>query len=144
MKGFVGDPWRRYYPTCQCDPKSVELVQVQDILGRFTPVFRCPECNTVSGNKPIKRGLLDPQDIADAVVVRSHYGLGTVMECEVCGKTPAERHHWAPQSLFGHDIAADWPTSWLCQPCHSFWHKVINKNLVNHPEEPIDTNYTLP
>jgi hypothetical protein len=130
MKGFVGEPWRRYYPTCQCDPKSVELVRIQDILGRFTPVFRCPECSMVSGNKPIKRGLLDPQDIADAVVVRSHYGLGTVMECEVCGKAPAERHHWAP--------------SWLCQPCHSFWHKVVNKGLANHPEEPIATNDTLP
>lgn len=53
---------------------------------------------------------------------------GKVMQCEVCGKGEAERHHWAPSCLFG-DEAEKWPTSLLCRSCHQRWHKLVTPNL---------------
>jgi hypothetical protein len=44
-------------------------------------------------------------------------------ECERCGRTGTEYHHWAPQAVF---IDADlWPTAWLCPKCHGEWHRVM-------------------
>ena len=55
---------------------------------------------------------------------------GIVIECEVCGKGEAERHHWAPHFLFGDD-AENWPTSLLCRDCHRTWHKAVTPQLFN-------------
>ena len=43
--------------------------------------------------------------------------------CERCGAIGVEEHHWAPRSLF--DDAAEWPTGWLCRPCHRRWHSTL-------------------
>ena len=49
--------------------------------------------------------------------------------CEVCGSTQSvHEHHWAPFHLFGAE-AAKWPTSFLCQPCHSRWHSVVTPRM---------------
>jgi len=42
--------------------------------------------------------------------------------CERCGSTSdIQNHHWAPRHLF--DDADLWPSSDLCQPCHTRWHQ---------------------
>jgi len=133
MKGFVGDPWRRYYPLCKCDPKTVELVRIQDSLRRLIPVFRCVGCSIVATCKPIRKGLLNPKDVAESVIIERDRPLAYLVECEVCGETPAQLHHWAPRALFGEYVADDWPMSWLCQPCHSHWHLVLNLHLASNP-----------
>lgn len=43
--------------------------------------------------------------------------------CEVCGQFGTQLHHWAPRGVFGFDEATHWPTSYLCVPCHSDWHR---------------------
>ena len=42
--------------------------------------------------------------------------------CERCGAAGTELHHYAPRSLF--DDADDWPTGYLCRPCHTKWHQL--------------------
>jgi len=48
--------------------------------------------------------------------------------CEVCNTSGAERHHWAPSSLFGSE-ADKWPTSYLCRACHERWHRTVTPSL---------------
>jgi hypothetical protein len=53
--------------------------------------------------------------------------------CEVCGAEGAENHHWAPEALFGSE-SASWPTSFLCQKCHSRWHQIVTPNISGRPK----------
>jgi len=131
MNDFGGERWQRYYPSCQCSQESagVELVRVQDSLGRECPVFRCCTCGRAAGNKPIKRGLLNPRLVIGAPLLKSNFDVSELMECELCGTAPAQLHHWAPRALFGYLEADQWPQSWLCQPCHSYWHRVVTPGL---------------
>ena len=53
------------------------------------------------------------------------YETSDPVACGHCGRTDrgVALHHWAPRKLF---VDADeWPTSYLCEPCHRFWHGVI-------------------
>ena len=51
--------------------------------------------------------------------------------CEACGaRGTSERHHWAPQYLFG-DQSDKWPTSLLCRGCHQRWHQLVTPNMGN-------------
>lgn len=53
--------------------------------------------------------------------------------CAVCGSTEKiEKHHWAPQHLFG-DESENWPTAYLCQPCHVRWHQIVTPNMGARP-----------
>ena len=133
MKGYFGEPWQRYYPPCECAQKTVEVVRIQDSLRILIPVFRCRECGTVATCKPIRKGLLYPSAVSEAVIIERDRPLAVPIECEVCGDTPAQLHHWAPRALFGEYVADDWPMSWLCQPCHSHWHLVLNLHLASNP-----------
>ena len=50
--------------------------------------------------------------------------------CDRCGENAfLQRHHWAPRALFGWDEAETWPTSDLCQNCHSTWHRIVTPNI---------------
>lgn len=131
MDGFSGERWRRYYPSCQCSQESagVELVRVEDSLGRESPVFRCCTCGRANASRPIKRGLLNPRLIGSAPLIKSNYDADELVQCELCGQTPAQLHHWAPRALFGYIEADQWPQSWLCQLCHSYWHRVVTPSL---------------
>ena len=53
---------------------------------------------------------------------------GSLINCEVCGKAEAERHHWAPSYLFGNE-SEKWPTSLLCRSCHQRWHNLVTPNM---------------
>lgn len=53
-------------------------------------------------------------------------------ECEVCGKSGAEWHHWMPKHLAGEE-AEKWPMGLLCQSCHAQWHQVVTPGMgTNH------------
>ena len=45
------------------------------------------------------------------------------------GKMGGSAHHWAPVHLFGGDEADRWPTGWLCQPCHTEWHRLVTPRM---------------
>lgn len=46
--------------------------------------------------------------------------------CARCGATEGvESHHWAPRSVFGCE-ADEWPTGFLCRPCHQEWHRMMS------------------
>lgn len=48
--------------------------------------------------------------------------------CERCGNhQKVQYHHWAPRQLF--DDADSWPGSYLCQPCHALWHRVVTPHM---------------
>jgi len=48
--------------------------------------------------------------------------------CERCGSSGGtEEHHWAPEHLF--DDFDEWPTSFLCVPCHKYWHNVVTPHM---------------
>lgn len=49
--------------------------------------------------------------------------------CQRCGGHPVHEHHWAPVHLFGWDEANQWPTGYLCQPCHTEWHRLVTPNM---------------
>lgn len=55
--------------------------------------------------------------------------------CQRCGATEDQqtlhRHHWGVRALF--PDAEEWPTSVLCQPCHSRWHSTVTPNLRRSP-----------
>lgn len=42
-------------------------------------------------------------------------------DCERCGASGTEYHHYAPRSIFAD--ADDWPTGYLCVACHTEWHR---------------------
>jgi hypothetical protein len=53
----------------------------------------------------------------------------SIVSCEHCGSyRDLQLHHWAPWALFGAECN-EWPTSWLCQPCHALWHKTVTPNM---------------
>ena len=48
-------------------------------------------------------------------------------ECERCGETGVELHHWAPRHLF--DDADGWPMGMLCRACHMEWHRIVTPKM---------------
>jgi hypothetical protein len=53
--------------------------------------------------------------------------------CEVCGSEGAQRHHWAPSFLFG-NAAEMWPTSYLCQTCHTLWQRIVTPAMTQRKQ----------
>lgn len=50
--------------------------------------------------------------------------------CVVCGARGTEEHHWAPQAIFGKEVADRWPKDFLCKQCHDEWHRLVTPQLV--------------
>lgn len=49
--------------------------------------------------------------------------------CEKCRKwASCEVHHVAPRAFFGEECE-DWPTLYLCRPCHDEWHTQLTPGL---------------
>jgi hypothetical protein len=46
--------------------------------------------------------------------------------CVRCGDFGTQLHHFAPKALFGRDESELWPTAWLCQGCHDYWHRTVD------------------
>lgn len=87
--------------------------------GTLTAVVVCGRCG--HGRQSVSRSALAKHDImvhelpllAD---LRRDY-------CQRCGALGAQLHHMAPYALF--TDADTWPLAYLCQPCHSAWHRTM-------------------
>ena len=109
---------RRAQPSCQHARGPVEVVQIFANGSRH--VYRgCADCGHA-----FEPGQWLPNRPAD--------GLPVVLDertsrppCARCGAFGTELHHFAPRSIFGTDEAEMWPTSWLCQDCHDYWHRMM-------------------
>lgn len=88
--------------------------------GIATPRRFCGFCGTDCGD-PEKRSWLYNIEFYDN---RSEY---VTEPCERCGTEEGTQvHHWAPRAIFVD--ASAWPTSSLCQPCHSAWHDAMRRS----------------
>ncbi|MEH6652094.1 MAG: hypothetical protein V7707_18890 [Motiliproteus sp.] len=106
-----------------CGFRSWELVKCRNQGGIVQYFFICDECGyrkkQYLSHKLIKLTGVDPREVQP--VYPRH-------RCEVCGADGAQNHHWAPKALFGEE-AYRWPTSHLCQSCHTRWHQLVTPNL---------------
>src|SRR5579885_519981 len=91
--------------------------------GQSTCLFVCGHCGHRTQHfvsvKSVKRAGLESLDIEATTPLPA---------CAVCGVRGAERHHWAPSALFGNE-SERWPTSFLCQRCHSRWHQKVTPRI---------------
>lgn len=62
-----------------------------------------------------------------------------------CGQLAhCELHHLAPRAYVGAECN-DWPTAWLCRPCHDRWHAAVTPGLctaydaARHATQILDT-----
>ena len=114
------------YPCPECDFEQQWLVgKSKNSGGHDVCVFYCGHCSYrtkhfVNCQSAIDVGI-EPQEIRTCWKLR---------KCEVCGKEGAENHHWAPAALFGAE-SEKWPQAYLCQECHSRWHRVVTPNMRN-------------
>ncbi len=114
----IGQAWsvakKRIYPFVCCDcgvvhtqyaKKVVALAEAQ-ALGRELPEV-----------------LTDTQRRVD--IYQAEVSVRDARRCQVCDSAAeVQRHHWAPFYLFGKE-SEQWPTSWLCQVCHTRWHQIV-------------------
>lgn len=98
--------------------------------------FWCTLCDLPRGgvisHKACRAHGWDPHAVP---VKRNHARADDITRsCARCGSTgPVEYHHFAPWSLF--EDANDWPTAFLCPPCHREWHQRTGLGLSNAPKE---------
>ena len=52
----------------------------------------------------------------------------TPLNCEVCGESFAEVHHWLPRHIDPENCWR-WPTGNLCRKCHMEWHAKVTPNM---------------
>jgi hypothetical protein len=104
-------------PCPECGSKEWKIGKLIDSGGSVRYPWFCGLCGARSQLYVKKKEVLDSLVplIAD---LRQH-------SCEVCGNFGAQLHHWAPRSIF--EDAEVWPKGYLCQPCHSRWHSVMDK-----------------
>lgn len=107
-------------PCPNCGSKAWKIGQMLDSGGQRRYPYFCSECGSrtqlyVKKDRALRER---PPLIADL----------RVKKCEVCGELGSQLHHWAPQAIF--EDSARWPTSYLCQPCHSRWHRQMDAALV--------------
>lgn len=109
--------------TCQkCGAIDWRIDCVENKAGHKTHPLICKQCG-------YKTCVYVPKNIVEthAISVGVQLSYETPKDartCDVCGEVGAEEHHWAPRYLFGDDCEK-WPKGFLCQKCHSLWHKVM-------------------
>lgn len=129
---------------CACGSREVVVGRAQNIAGETIYPQVCAACGDVKSqyvrasvaaqferkNGPLPevqtRTRAKPEVFARAVRARNS------RKCEVCGTGGAQVHHWAPRHLFGEE-AFNWPTSLLCQTCHTRWHQIVTPSMGQRP-----------
>ena len=104
-----------YCPKCDCF--DWEPRKAVNLAGHVTYPLICAVCSYKSAiylpAERVKELGREPPEIRRSIDRPA---------CEVCGAIGAEKHHWAPWSIFGDEFER-WPTSFLCQRCHATWHQ---------------------
>lgn len=97
--------------------------------GTYQVLDYCVECEN-NANDQTTGGLFIPHSVAgdiDAMPLLKDNSLD-MPPCEHCGSNNGvEFHHFAPSYIF--PDPGQWPTAWLCRPCHIEWHK----RMGTHP-----------
>lgn len=97
--------------------------------GRRMVWMTCPDCGHREGSPLGKKKLKEMGRSMDELRI-ANSGAESVEECERCGSgEDVQYHHWAPRHLFGREEADRWPGSYLCQPCHATWHRIVTPNM---------------
>lgn len=128
---------------CLCGSTAFTIGRAETQTGKVIYPHVCTRCETVLASHQASKAEVEAfrekwgepervlttteQKIADG---RDYHVSRTAgQSCEVCGSsTDIHVHHWAPVHLFGPE-AGKWPTSFLCQPCHSKWHRVVTPGM---------------
>jgi hypothetical protein len=114
------------YYRCSCTSDALEIVRIKCQNGRDQYRLLCPDCRRTPS--ALSKSLLTDEQREQARLLRDHTDRKEIHPCERCGSIDdVEVHHWAPRSIF--DDADDWPTSWLCRPCHREWHRKTGLGL---------------
>jgi hypothetical protein len=99
--------------------------------GRTELVMGCMNCMHVS-TLPIPGDITDPPDTWPVVTDNRFDASGYIVvpPCAHCGTHDGvQEHHWAPRELF--PDADRWGTVPLCPPCHTLWHRRINRRRAS-------------
>ncbi len=103
----------------ECEHETVVNGYIYRNDGSQMAYARCFDCGRMV--KALPRG-----STVHDVCLRDNRRLWAPSPCEHCGSDEgAQRHHWAPQAIFAD--AEDWPTGWLCRPCHTMWHDAMRR-----------------
>lgn len=130
-------PTRRTVPCGACLYQH-GIVETEQELVRWTMAngalfvgWCCLDCNRTVVDRP-GRAWLSKKELCergiDASRLRIIGATGPLDACRKCGHLGAELHHWAPYHLFG-DEADQWPTDYLCRPCHRRWHDLVTPKM---------------
>ena len=92
--------------------------------GRVDYKARCGQCGNKSGAIPYV--VWQEWAAAGAEITWAETRESNLV-CAVadCDSTLVEIHHFAPTSLFGHEVGNKWPTAPLCPDHHRYWHRVM-------------------
>jgi hypothetical protein len=101
-----------------CDPPLWGIAKLL-VAGHVRFPWYCRQCGKLTN-------VYEPKH--DHIIYTMVVDNAPETQCEMCGKYGAELHHWAPRHLFG-DQANKWPTSYLCQSCHSIWHQAVTPDM---------------
>ncbi len=112
------------YPCPECGFEKQWLVgKAKNSGGHNVCVFYCGYCSHRTTHFVACQSVIDAG--VEPCEIKTTWKLPS---CEVCGKEGAENHHWAPYALFGGE-SEKWPRSYLCQECHSKWHRIVTPNM---------------
>jgi DNA-directed RNA polymerase subunit M/transcription elongation factor TFIIS len=125
---------------CECGGTEMSIGEAVTTDGRTIYPFVCVSCGAVQSQyakaaiaeeHAREHGPLPKVQTRTMAKPRQFAAMAKAAEerrCEVCGGSNAQQHHWAPWHLFG-DEAQEWPTSYLCQPCHTRWHQIVTPDM---------------
>ena len=114
-------------PCPKCDALDWKVGRMVDSGGGIRYPYFCGGCGTRTQLYQKKKQAISAWAMDGRTEIKTERPLP---ECEVCGEVGAQRHHWAPQYLFG--LEADkWPMGYLCQSCHQKWHNLVTPEMCN-------------
>lgn len=134
VSGATTDPTKRVGHCKNCKQQVTAQLYIKPAAsGAETFSWACGNCQRLD---PFNTGLfISAKKVYEALTVPQIQSLPVlviplVARCAKCGSRHAELHHWAPRAIFG-DEADEWPTDYLCVPCHDRWHEKVTPRFFN-------------
>lgn len=121
---------------CRKCPSAVGyLARYIQANGHVAIRWVCRRCEDYGTAGDLPRDLLAAHGIGlyELPIRVNHYDPDYGDECCLCGRKPAEWHHWAPVAIF-----PDWPWNlgvYLCADHHREWHDRMRANGLRWPHE---------